>query len=195
MGSSTCTCRLLTTLLKLPSLTLHHNSLPLARQSLEATSTLVVPQKDCHPSRLGPRTCTVYVHALLMQVSMYRPIPPGLQDVGDGWGFDIQNCQLPHPGAGFHCQIPLYTPIYLCIRIIIKVIIVAIIINNNYNNYIHSLSGILFITMQLSLTQQIFHVGRVKLGIFLLGTARVLYLVRTLFASGLKRLGQGESIE
>ena len=65
MESFTCTCRLLTTLLKLPSLTLHHNSLPLVRQSLEATSTLVLPQKDCHPSRQGPRACTVYVHALL----------------------------------------------------------------------------------------------------------------------------------
>ena len=57
------------------------------------------------------------------------------------------------------------------------------------------LSGISFITMQLSLTQQIFHVGRVKLGIFLLGTARVLYVVRMQFASGLKRLGQGDSVE
>ena len=57
------------------------------------------------------------------------------------------------------------------------------------------LSGILFITMRLSLTQQIFHMGRVKLGIFLLGMVRVLYVVRTQFASGLKHLGQGDSVE
>ena len=49
---------------------------------------------------------TVYI----MQVSMLRPTPPGLQDVEDGWGFDMQNCQLPHPGAGFHCQIPCIHP-------------------------------------------------------------------------------------
>ena len=49
--------------------------------------------------------------------------------------------------------------------------------------------------MRLLLTQQIFHVGRVKLGIFLLGTAHVLYVVRTQFASNLKRLGQGDSVE
>ena len=37
--------------------------------------------------------------------------------------------------------------------------------------------------------------GRVKLGIFLLGTAHILYVVRTQLASGLKHLGQGDSVE
>ena len=49
--------------------------------------------------------------------------------------------------------------------------------------------------MRLSLTQQIFHVGRVKLGIFPLGTPRVWYVGRTQFASGLKRLSSDDSVE
>ena len=51
------------------------------------------------------------------------------------------------------------------------------------------------ITMRLLLTQQIFHVGRVKLGIFPLGTASVLYVVRTQFESDLKHLSSDDSVE
>ena len=61
----------------------------------------------------------------------------------------------------------------------------------NYSGIL--LSDILFITMRLSLTQQIFHVGWVKLGIFLLRNGARFVRMWMQFAGGLKRLGQGDS--
>ena len=46
-----------------------------------------------------------------MHLSICTPTPPPSRDyVGQWWGFELFNCQLPHPQGMSRCQIPIIYP-------------------------------------------------------------------------------------
>ena len=46
----------------------------------------------------------------VMHLSICTPTPPSRDYVGQWWGFELFNCQLPHPQGMSRCQIPIIYP-------------------------------------------------------------------------------------